>query len=97
MAALGSAMGSEAGTLSQQRLGFGVCWVPNVQGKSKEPRNKLYLQAKIKGLQGCTTQNHDFFFFFSVMNTLTECAYKLLPNIQHIFNIKDLRTAISFK
>lgn len=50
---------------------------------------------QIKRFQGCLI--HKDTFLFKVMNSLTKCVYKLLPNIQHISNIKDSSREFSNK
>lgn len=78
---------------TQQCHSSWLCLQLNTQGQPKEPWKELYSpDQEISRLL-----NSQGYILFKVMNSLTKCVYKLLPNIQHISNIKDSSREFSNK
>lgn len=67
--------------------------VCNSTHKDSQRSHGINFTPKIKRFQGCSI--HKNTFILNVMNSLTKRIYKLLPNIQHISDIKDSRIEFS--
>lgn len=69
--------------------------VCNPTHRNSQRSHGISFAPKIKRFLGCSEEYSQEYFFKNVINSLTKCIYKLLPNIHHISDIKDSRIEFS--